>query len=460
MRTFSLCLLPLLAALAQTAGAADEPCGGPGDGESALTLPAAAGGFEAPRATPTLSAQSDPRRNDPVAALSRSDGFKALSAGDFDGNRRPLAVDLSWGSAPRSEAYARDMSTLYGLYGRGTDELLGLALPDKTGAGAVAARAAKAPVDAALAWYSMVAQHETGHRERALMGGAGAASVALHWDGSGVTQVTKGWDNMDPSARQAFDAGGVDATQAAAAELRRMILSEDRVDWTLLPQVFMAKYDISHYGLTSPRASRAGPADAGDDMVGYAEDYGWRSGKNPDAISRAIVRGALWNALDPINIWALYGYVGRYVLRGEESLKNPMVEVAGVQIAAGTGFWLSEVGPQYELPVTLRARASGAMLEFDPSLGDDGQAAFGARAWSPKLGGRTRVSAGFRGWSQRAGAEPGPKRLGGAAQAGISVDLTKRLGASVELGYKSPGAMLGQDQSRTPFAIAGMSARF
>ncbi|MBI2789869.1 MAG: hypothetical protein HYX59_14435 [Elusimicrobia bacterium] len=398
-------------------------------------------------------------RDDAAAVKEAAERGRALSASlgaapDFDAaGHRPLDLTLRWGSAPRAEATGRNLETLYGLYGRGTDALL-----DKAGAGSggagIAARIAKAPLDLGVAWTTTLAGHELGHFEAAWLAGAKNVSWAKA-DGNyafgRITEVASGdWSRMSAAGRQAFNAGGIMATQAAAAALRSSLFERGEADWSQWPLMFFRKVDMTAYGLTAPKPSQAGALDGANDMTSYARLYGERSGRGGDAVHGDIVRGAVWNMLDPMGLYSAYGYLGRYVIGGERTQKVPGVELGGRTWMAGTGFWLSEVGARYSMTVLSRGK-KGDMIETTASTGE-GQPAAAVR-WSDDVG------AGVRARLERAAAEQGPKSLGGA----LSVGAEKKFGAVsafAEVGRKTTGAMLGQSHGAGTFYTIGLSGSF
>lgn len=414
---------------------------------------------------PSSSVPAAVAHDDAAAAKEAAERGRALSASlgaapDFDATgHRPIDLTLRWGSAPRAEATGRNLETLYGLYGRGTDALL-----DKAGAGdgraGIAARIAKAPLDLGVAWTTTLAGHELGHFEAAWLAGAKNVSWAKA-DGpyafGRITEVaSEDWSRMSAAGRQAFNAGGTMATQAAAAALRASIFERGEADWSQWPLMFFRKLDMTAYGLTAPKPSQAGALDGANDMTSYARLYGERSGRGGDAVHGDIVRGAVWNMLDPMGLYSAYGYLGRYVIGGERTQKVPGVELGGRTWMAGTGFWLSEVGARYSMTVLSRGKG-GDMIETTASTGE-GQPAAAVR-WSDDVGGGVRARLGVDAWSQRAASEQGPKSLGGA----LTVGAEKRFGAVsafAEVGRKTTGAMLGQSHGEGTFYTIGLSGRF
>jgi hypothetical protein len=246
------------------------------------------------------------------------------------------------------------------------------------------------------------------------------------------------------------------ATQAAAAALRSSMFERGEADWTQWPLMFFRKLDMTAYGLTAPSPAKAGGLDGANDMTSYARLYGERSRRGGEAVHNDIVRGAVWNLLDPMGLYSAYGYLGRYVIDGERTQKMPGVELGGRTWMAGTGFWLSEVGARYSLSLLSRGR-KGDMIEATASTGE-GQPAVAVR-WSDNVAPDLRVRVGVDAWSQRSAAEPGPQHAGGAVSLGAEKKFG-RVSAYAEVGQKTQGAMLGQSHGAGTFYTLGLSASF
>ncbi|MEK7384662.1 MAG: hypothetical protein AAB262_15445 [Elusimicrobiota bacterium] len=380
--------------------------------------------------------------------------LNAVSGDSFDGSAaRESAgtfpdLSLSWGSAPRATVHSRNIESRYGLYGAGRDALL-----KTTGINGPVARAAKAPADMFLAWTAVLAGHELGHFEQAWLGGGKDVAYVSAPGPSAFGRVTEigDWSNMGPAGIQAFFAGGVQASQAAAAQLRRDIFESGAAHWSQWPLFFFQKLDVTKYALQAPKPSAAGAADFANDMTNYARLYGGRSGRGGDAVHADIARGAVWNALDPLGVYSLWGYARHYVLSGEERQSVPGVEIGERAWTAGTGFWLAETGPRYSLSLLSRGRG-GDLLEVTPSWGE-GQPGLGAY-YSDRLAPGWRGRAGMELWRQREAAEPGPLKTGGAVELGLRRERrngSKTVYLDASAGYKTEGAMLGQRQDEGAF---------
>lgn len=410
---------------------------------------------------PRLSLNSDPGAVDfDVRA-----GAQGIARSESEPPTVPVRLGLDWGTAPRADVHARNADMVYRLYGRGTDSMIDHATDEGEKSGlARALRLSKAPLDLGLAWTGSLFKHEMGHFEHAWMAGADGTAWVKHpgdYAFGRVVQIPEDeWGDMSPSQRQAFTAGGVNATQAAARLLRTSMLEKDAVDWTYLPQFIMDKADFTLYALNAPRPSEVGPLDDANDMVNYARRYAQRSGRDPDEVHKDLVRGAVWNALDPMNVMAIYGYGFKYLIQGEKSMPNPMVKIGEREYMAGTEFHLSEVGPMYGLNLLSRDPRDGSLVEVAPSMGDRGQ--WGLRGALSNL----PVSDGIRGrvglevWNQREAAEESAKRWGGSASAGLDVRLGKKVGLGFEGGWKTEGASLGKGIDEGPFMRAGLNIDF
>ncbi len=377
-----------------------------------------------------------------------------------------VELDFVWGSGTRAEVHARNTRSVYSLYAYGKDSFNNLlADPEENPGTSRAMRLLETPADLGLAYLRTLFNHEVGHIENARRAGADASWVPSDGPyalGHVIEIPAADWSRMSPAQIQAFNAGGVNATQASLSMLRAAMFEKDRVDWSFFPMWIQDKADFIAYALSAPKPSRQAPEDYANDMLNYSERYGARSGQNPDDIHQQLVRGAVWTALDPTNLLALYGYGVNYVWNGETTTKNPMLRVGEREYWAGTGFQLSEVGPMYSLDILSRDPRTGSLLRVTPKMGDDNQWGVGGQLTNFRLaeGSVFRGRVGLEAWQQREAAEPGPRRWGGAATLGVSADLFQSGGVYLDAGYKTPGAMLGRDHDAGPFVVGGLSVRF
>ena len=368
----------------------------------------------------------------------------------------PLTISVHWDSAPHSLSTARNLDTLYRLYGRGVDGLFVEGHLDRGKTGVVA-RLLRMPLDAYVAWLVTLTGHEFGHCQQAWLGG----SRECHWVPApgpyalGHIISIGDPERLSQPERQAVTAGGTQASVAAADVLKRDFFLAGRADWTVSPLMVFRQLDISLYGLTSPSPDEAGPDDYANDMTNYAARYGARSGRGGQAVHESIVNGALWNAADPMTWLAAYSYFAGYVAHGERTAQAPGLTLAGRRWMTTTNAWLSEVGVRYSLAVLSRG-AAGDMIEVTPSWGEN-QPAMNVR-WSRDVrpGLRAIVSGDL--WRQRASASPGSLETGGSFGGGLSVPAG-RFRISGDVGYKSAGVMLAQPQRAGWFFSIGGAIR-
>lgn len=395
----------------------------------------------------------------------RIEGLTGLPSFDGADERTAARVgprlELSWGTPPRAISHYRNMNSLVGLYGHGSDAVIHGAFDDPEGGGATAARAAKIPLDFAVAWAAAHFEHEAGHFEHAYMGGARHVRMAKE-EGYALGQMVlvEDWERLSPVERLRFHSGGMIATGAATDELTRSWLSESSAHWTLLPQRLMQKLDAINYGLGAPVPSHAERGDHANDVVAYSNLYGQLAGKSPDRVRKQFLYGAIWQAVDPLNAMALYSYLTDYVGGGKERVPNPMVRVGDAEFMAGTSFWPSEVGPQFGLNLYARDPKSGTLGRLSPGVGDDGQFSLSAGLANLAVGESLRLRAELHVWYQRRQPEPGDKQLGGAASVGADCKIGDSLRLSADIGVKSEGAMLGQGFEEGPFVAGGLSWDF
>jgi len=369
--------------------------------------------------------------------------------------RPPLVLTVSWDSAPHNISTARNFQTLFELYGRGADALYEKASLFDRGARGVIARLARAPLDAYVAWLASVAGHEFGHCQQAWFAG----SRECHWVSApgpyalGHVISIGDFGQLSPAGRQASTAGGTLASVVGADSLKREMFEAGHAGWTAAPLLAFRQFDISLYGLTSPSPAEAGPLDYANDMTNYAARYGSRSGRGGEAVHDAIVRGAWWNAADPLTWSATYGYFARYVVRGERTARVPGVALGGRRWMVTTSAWLSEVGVRQSLGILSRGSA-GDMVEITPSWGEQ-QPALAVR-WSRTVSSGLQATISADVWRQRTSAAPGPLNTGGSFAAAVSRAFG-RVRIAGDVGYKSAGAMLTRPHQAGWFFAVGTS---
>jgi hypothetical protein len=416
---------------------------------------------------PAAQPPSGGPRLDPEKALAALGGLDALSndpSAHFDGSGRDRAAIpfyAGWGLAPNSIQRGRNIEAAYGLYSVGSNRAMNALLGEREkGPGGVAARFAKAfTLDIPIGLIGSFWQHELGHFDYALM--AGAKDVAWTHDGESNFMGILGTTTMDgegltPAQLLAFNNGGIVSTQASAEDMKRRFLAGEKVDWWRLPLWAFEKMDATVYGFITPRQ---GGSESWD-TVQWANAYSARRPTSAALAHDQLLAGAVWNMLDPTFFWASAAYFADYVVGGRERLENPMLRAGDVRVMPGTGFWPSELGPQYRASVLARHAPTTAGGELAVTAGDGGQLTteLGVDAALPGQAGRARVGGAL--WAQRARAQPGPLLLGGALGAGLDIAATRALTLVVDGGAKTRGALLGRRLEAGPWLEGGVQGSF
>jgi len=383
------------------------------------------------------------------------------SAADSSSIGSPPPFSLEWGTLPRAYSDGREIESVYHLYGWSTDIALRRLSLDGAGAGATTARIAKAFVlDLPLAYIGDITQHELGDYEGGLLGGG----RHITWSPCSQVGIDSFWhcmsvaneSHLSPSGYQSWVSGGLNASQTAMDDMRRRLLQSDQLRWSFLPLFVMHKGEATAYPLLAHSATSSDP-------ILYRNTYASRSGRSNDSVRRAIDLGAVWNIFDPMVPWSIYEYGRGYIWHGDMQLPSPMLALGSRQYMAGTGFWFSEVGPQYLFSAFMRNPETGSLLTLRPGLGDGGQWYLGAAWENLPLSAKTRAGVLASAWSQRAQAEPGPRRLGGMF--GLSADQRLSGWASAVHvvatgGVKSRGAELGRQFAASGFVDGGLRIEY
>lgn len=391
-----------------------------------------------------------------IAGILMADASHASAQTPTTSAPPPLTIAGAWDSAPHNLSTARNLETVYALYGLGVDALFHKAGLER-GATGVVARLARSPLDAYVAWLVTLTGHEFGHCQQAWLGGSHDCQWIAAPGPYALGHVIFVGDagSLSAAGRMSVTAGGTQASVAAADALKREMFAAGHADWTASPLLAFRQLDLTLYGLTSPSPSHAGALDYANDMTNYALRYGLRSGQGGDSVHTSIVHGALWNGADPMTWFAVYRYFGDYVAHGDRTSRAADVRIGGRAWIVTTNAWLSEVGVRYALGAFSRG-GSGDVVEVTPSWGE-GQPAIAAR-WSHEVRSSLRLSVRADVWHQRASAAPGPLETGGSIGAGLSTPLGPIV-VSGDAGYKTTGVMLARPQAAGWFFSIGSAVR-
>ena len=347
-------------------------------------------------------------------------------------------------------ADAREAQSANRLAGWASDKLIGL-LPE--GKAQLIGRAAKGLIEELPAAVILnAANHERSHFEAAWNAGAGRDEV--YWTlepfphsffGATPTITARAYQRIGRGGQLEFSAGGTFGSQTAAREALKNMLEENYVHWSDIVWWGVAHNDISNYVFFN----------TGNDMTLYGKIYADATGRSQEDVHKQLLKGAVFNALDPMMVWALPKYFYNHIVAGEEYLKNPMPKAGDFQFMLNTAFHLARNGPHYELPVSVRHAPSGALMTVTPGLGDNGQ--WGLEGEVRRLPMGKNMDAGLSGavWSQRDGPQPGPNRVGGAGGGAMSLRLGASLALRVQAGYKTSGDALGLPFKEGVYATMG-----
>src|SRR6185436_7410070 len=214
------------------------------------------------------------------------------------------------------------------------------------------------PVGALL----ILVQHEVGgHGGRGREFGL-SPSYGLGFDFSAYTTIERTPATNEENVLVA--AGGVEADGVMARRILLEALEPEGVDGAKIPLAFMAKLDLTLYVLRTPdpgdedfareyregndtafwavarQAQRAGadPADVWTGVYEIDEDDPLLEDTWADARLTA-----LWNALDPSLVAAVYGYFRDHVLGGQARVHPPLLHAGGWGFTLGTR---GALGPQ------------------------------------------------------------------------------------------------------------------
>ena len=315
-----------------------------------------------------------------------------------------------------------------------------------------------------LAAVLLLVQHEVGgHGGRGREFGLGP-SYGFGFDFSGYTTTER-----PPATNEENILVGVAGTEADGVMARRILLEAlepEGVDGAKIPLAFMAKLDLTLYVLETP--------DPGDED--FAKEYRqgndtafWavaRQAQRDEADPAEVWNGvyeihpgdrllaetwddarltALWNALDPSLVAALYGYFRDHVIGGQSRVHPPLLHAGGWGFTLGTR---GALGPQeVSRFLDLHAVAPWGVLtvyarDLDSSVDRDW--GFGIGVDGLRLGPSAQL--GLQGdWWEEPDANEGIHRgkNGWNVSAEVDAFLSRRWGLAAKAGSKSDGFFPG-----------------
>jgi len=262
---------------------------------------------------------------------------------------------LGWETEPAMDAGGRTLASVQSLVSRSF-----LSLPH------INAHPAVAPSwEFPLAAFLTVVEHEVdGHGGRAREFGL-HPSYAFGWDFSGGTSIDRAPTTHEQSTL--LPAGGAESDGVLAHRILVDALRPEGTDGAKIPMAFMAKLDLTLY-IAQTHNPSSKPDDfvndyhTGNDMAiylvarqaarrGVRPELVWTERYVPVTSERTLRRTwddlrvvALWNALDPSLVGAVYAYFRDHVIGGQPRVRTPALRVSdGLSLTLGTR---GALGPQ------------------------------------------------------------------------------------------------------------------
>lgn len=334
------------------------------------------------------------------------------------------------------------------------------------------------PVAAAL----LLIQHEVGgHGGRAREFGLGPSYV-FNYDFSGGTSVDRAPETNEQNIL--LGAGGAEADGVLAHRILRDALRRDGVDGAKIPLALMTKLDLTLYILET-----ADPEDEGED--GFVSQYqegndvafylvarqAQRRGADPEDVWNGVYAvdlsdpllqemsddlrtAAIWNALDPSLVSAVYAYFRDHVIGGRVRVHPPVLRLGdGLGLTLGTR---AALGPQeVSRFLDLHAATGWGILTFyirDLDSSIDRTYGYGAAVHGLRLGDRLALSLQADTWDEPAAREGLYEGTGWNASAELDARLGPRWGLAAKVGSKSGGFFPGRPIDEGAYMGFGVTA--
>ncbi len=334
------------------------------------------------------------------------------------------------------------------------------------------------PVAAAL----LLVQHEVGgHGGRGREFGLGPSYV-FNYDFSGGTSVDRAPRTNEENMLLA--AGGAEADGVLAHRILLDALRPDGVDGAKIPLALMTKLDLTAYILETAK-----PDDEGED--GFVDQYqkgndvafylvarqAQRRGTAPEDVWNGVYAvdlsehllhdmsddlrtAAIWNALDPSLISAVYAYFRDHVIGGRTRVHPPVLRLGdGLGLTLGTR---AALGPQeVSRFLDLHAATRWGVLtlyirDLDSSV--DRTYGFGAAIHGLRLGERLDLAVQADTWDEPVSREALYEGTGWNVNAEIDARLGPRWGLAAKVGSKSDGFFPGRPRDEGVYAGFGVTA--
>ncbi len=315
-------------------------------------------------------------------------------------------------------------------------------------------RLGKSLIDYIIAELALVAHHELAHAEYAVLHGSKSIEFVVH-EGNPATKFEA--TGMSEEQLLEISSAGINASQAFISDARFQMYEYNTVHWSIFKFLRHHKVNTAHYVAFPYLYDKMGYMSEvkeenldGYDTFVYRNSYASFSGFSREQVQTKLLYAAIYNLADPLFWWSMYSYLYHYIYLGETEVAPPSIEILGMNIMVSTGFWLSQVGPYFRLPIIVQEPEAGRVWQVVPSISDKGQ--WGLEGTVSLLKMFTDISVAATGhiWHQLESERSNTKKLGGGLMLRMSYSGFDWMRFVLNAGLKSSGALMGQ-----PFKAGG-----
>lgn len=302
----------------------------------------------------------------------------------------------------------------------------------------------------------MVTQHEIfGHGWRAREFNIPVFKYLVRpYSGYTEFQLNK-YNQLSPSERIAFTAGGMEADGILAKQLRNRWLDTKSIDEREGHFYLITALDQTLYVMNT---RQAGNVDYEDDVQAYVQQLNNWFGK-PVLNQRKLRHKERVDFLDPYLWYSLYS-MGHYLLDGTQCFEYPMIPIGDYQYLPGFRLALAPYGPEYQFINYVRAPDCTLQitLRYSNTGGKNSQGLIleTTRLWTADC---LSFDGRFDMWCQpelfTQQAHQATRDVGGAASVVARYRIVNNFELMGQLGYKSTGYMPGEALRRGPIVRAG-----
>lgn len=302
----------------------------------------------------------------------------------------------------------------------------------------------------------MVTQHEIfGHGWRAREFDLSVFKYSIRpYSGYTVFSLTQ-FNQLSPSERISFIAGGMEATGILAKQLRNRWLETKSIDEREGHFYLVTSLDQTLYVMKTKPSSN-GPY--GNDVQAYVQQLNNWFGR-PVLTPRSLRNRELFDLFDPYVWFSLYG-MGHYIIDGSQCFEYPMIPIGDYQYLPGFRIALAPYGPEYQFINYIRALdyTMQATFRYGNTGGKNSEGLIleMTRLWDANC---FSIDGRFDIWSQPKlfvpTAQQAARKFGGAASLFARYRILNNFELMGQLGYKMKGYMPGEALKRGAILRAG-----